>query len=47
MRQIRVLLTDAQYAFAKEKGRLWLREVIEALRTDGLYPKPKKRWWQR
>lgn len=53
MKQIRVLLTDDQYAFAHAKGKLWLRDVVQLIidhpSIDPDYqPEPikKKKWWQ-
>jgi hypothetical protein len=49
VKQISVVLTDDQYAYAKSKGRLWLREVVQAFMDEKmliLYQPPKKKWWR-
>lgn len=45
MKQIRVTLTDDQYAWAKSKGRLWLRKVISDLKWLEEHPDAKP-WWR-
>ena len=49
MRKLTITLTDEQYAFAKSKGRLWLRQVVHDLKWLEEHPdaKPvKKPWWK-
>lgn len=53
MKQVRVLLTDEQYAFVHGKRRLWLRDVVQFVidhpSVDPDYqpePEPKPPWWK-
>lgn len=34
MRKISVMLNDSQYEFAKSKGRLWLRDVVQFIMAN-------------
>jgi hypothetical protein len=52
VRQIRVLLTDEQYEFAKSQGRLWLRDVVQLCMDHpsvllwNSVPDRVKPWWR-
>lgn len=53
MRKITVTLNDSQYEFAKSKGRLWLRDVVQLIMDHPCHdpdyqpePLPKRRWWE-
>jgi hypothetical protein len=50
-RKISVTLTEEQYRFAKQWGRLWLRDVIQSLMDsgyDGEIPERivRRPWWR-
>lgn len=48
MRKLTITLTDEQYEFAKSKGRLWLRGVVQAYMDHGVVQDApiKPKWWR-
>ena len=53
MRKLTITLSDEQYEWAKQWGRLWLRDVVQALMDSGYdgvvptsLPSAKKPWWR-